>query len=132
MDRGHLLDCVDGEAGQGVGHGVGLQLANGLQSAGLVLDVHVAEPNINNVEAETEKQRLVTPSEQRNAECPKFRLVQGELKGGRNHFWHDSCCGVATSLPLSIISLLISNLNFILKKLVSFSFIIILLGQAYT
>ena len=87
MDRGPLLDGIDGEAGQGVGHSVGLQLADGLQSAGLFLDVHVAEPGLNNVEAETEKQRLVTPSEQGDAECPKFRLSQGELEGGRNYFW---------------------------------------------
>ena len=78
MDRGPLLDGVDGETGQGVGHSVGLQLADGLQSAGLILDVHVAEPGLHNVQAETEKQRLVTPGEQRNAECPKFRLGQGE------------------------------------------------------
>ena len=65
VGRSPLLDGVDGETGQGVGHGVGLQLADGLQSAGLILDVHVAEPGLDNVEAETEKQRLVTPSEQR-------------------------------------------------------------------
>ena len=72
--RGHLLDGVDGKTGQGVRHGVGLQLTDGLQSAGLILNVHVAEPSLHNVQAVTEKHRLVTPSKQRDAECPKFRL----------------------------------------------------------
>ena len=47
----NLLDGVDGEFGQGVGHGVGLHLADGLQAAGLLLDVHVVEGGVHQVNA---------------------------------------------------------------------------------
>ena len=52
----HLLDGVDGEASQGVGHGVGLELADGLHPAELVLNIHVVEANVHDVKAETERQ----------------------------------------------------------------------------
>ena len=55
-DDDHLLDGVDGEASQGVGHGVGLELADGLHPAGLILNLHVVEASLHNVKAETERQ----------------------------------------------------------------------------
>ncbi len=55
-DDCHLLDGVDGETCQGVRHGVCLELADGLQSAGLVLNLHVVECGIHDIEAETEIQ----------------------------------------------------------------------------
>jgi len=45
------VDGVDGEFGQGVSHGVGLHLADGLQAAGLLLDVHVVEGGVHQVNA---------------------------------------------------------------------------------
>jgi len=45
------VDGVDGEASQGVGHGVGLELADGLHPALLVLNLHVVEASLHNVEA---------------------------------------------------------------------------------
>merc|ERR1711936_1360176 len=45
------VDGVDGEASQGVGHGVSLELADGLHPALLVINVHVVEASLHNVEA---------------------------------------------------------------------------------
>ena len=39
-----------------MGHGVGLELADGLHPALLVINVHVVEASLHNVEAETERQ----------------------------------------------------------------------------
>ena len=47
-----ILDGVDGESGQGVVDSVGLHLTHSLQPAHLLLDVHVVESSVNNVNAE--------------------------------------------------------------------------------
>ena len=51
-----LLDGVDGQPGHGVVDGVVLSLADGLHAAGLVLDVHVVEGHVHEVNA---KKRVV-------------------------------------------------------------------------
>ena len=51
-----LLDGVDGEPGHGVVDSVVLSLADGLHAAGLVLDVHVVEGHVHEVNA---KKRVV-------------------------------------------------------------------------
>ena len=47
-----LLDGVDGELGQGMVDSIGLHLADGLQAAGLILNVHVVESCVNKINAE--------------------------------------------------------------------------------
>ena len=49
-----LLDGVDGELGQGMVDSIGLHLADGLQAAGLILNVHVVESGIHQVNAREE------------------------------------------------------------------------------
>ena len=46
-----LLDGVDGESGHGVTDGVVLRLADCLHAAGLVLNVHVVEGHVHEVNA---------------------------------------------------------------------------------
>ena len=46
-----LLESVDGQPGHGVVGGVVLGLADGLHPAGLVLDVHVVEGHVDQVNA---------------------------------------------------------------------------------
>ena len=46
-----LLDGVDGEPGHGVVDSVVLSLADGLHAAGLVLDIHVVEGHVQEVNA---------------------------------------------------------------------------------
>ena len=79
----HLLDGVDGEASQGVGHGVGLELADGLHPAGLILNIHVVEADVHDVKAETERQINYTEwSERRQSvrslDWPSLHLIQSQ------------------------------------------------------
>ena len=46
-----LLEGVDGELGHGMVDGVALRLADGLHAAGLVLNVHVVEGHVHDVQA---------------------------------------------------------------------------------
>ena len=46
-----LLDGIDGELGKRVVGGIELHLADGLQTAGLILNLHVVEGRVNNVNA---------------------------------------------------------------------------------
>ena len=47
----NLLESVDGQPAHGVVDGVVLGLADGLHAAGLVLDVHVVEGHVDQVNA---------------------------------------------------------------------------------
>jgi len=45
------VEGVDGELGHGMVDGVALRLADGLHAAGLVLNVHVVEGHVHDVQA---------------------------------------------------------------------------------
>jgi len=49
-----FIDGVDGELGQGMVDSIGLHLADGLQAAGLILNVHVVEGSVHKVDAREE------------------------------------------------------------------------------
>ena len=54
-----LLDGVDGEPGHGVVDSVVLSLADGLHAAGLVLNVHVVEGHVHEVNAKKREVKRV-------------------------------------------------------------------------